>query len=79
MVILLYSSPSIIYMIWGRHVARMGKRGMHIGFWWENQKIPIGRPSRRWEDNIKIDFKEIGWVLLTGLIWLRIGTSEGLL
>jgi hypothetical protein len=23
---------------WARHVARMGRRGMHIGYWWESQK-----------------------------------------
>jgi hypothetical protein len=39
----LYSSPSIIRMIksrrirWIGHVARMGGRGMHIGYWWEIQ------------------------------------------
>jgi hypothetical protein len=40
----LYSSPSIIRIIksrrmrWAGHVALMGRRGMHIGFWWESQK-----------------------------------------
>jgi hypothetical protein len=41
----LYSSPSIIRIIksrrirLARHVARMGgRRGMHIGYWWESQK-----------------------------------------
>jgi hypothetical protein len=40
----LYSSPSIIRMIklrrmrWVGYVARMERRGMHIGFWWESQK-----------------------------------------
>jgi hypothetical protein len=40
----LYSSPSIIRTIksrkrrWAGHVARMGRRGMHIGYWWESQK-----------------------------------------
>jgi hypothetical protein len=40
----LYSSPSIIRIIksrrqrWAGHVARMGRRGMHIGYWWERQK-----------------------------------------
>jgi hypothetical protein len=24
-------------------------------------KRPLGRPSRRWEDNIKVDLREIGW------------------
>ena len=22
---------------------------------------PLGRPRRRWEDNIKIDLREVGW------------------
>jgi hypothetical protein len=40
----LYVSPSIISMTksrrmrFVRHVARMGRRGMHIGYWWESQK-----------------------------------------
>jgi hypothetical protein len=24
-------------------------------------KRPLGRPSRKWEDNVKMDFKEVGW------------------
>jgi hypothetical protein len=42
-------------------------------------KRQLGRPRRRWEDNIKMDLREIGWVVWTGLIWFRIGTSGGLL
>jgi hypothetical protein len=40
----LYCSPSIIRIIksrrmrWAGHVARMGRRGMHIGLWWERRK-----------------------------------------
>jgi hypothetical protein len=40
----LYSSPSIIRIIksrrmkWAGHVARMGKRGTLIGYWWESQR-----------------------------------------
>jgi hypothetical protein len=35
---------------------------MHIGYWWECQKErPLGRPRRRWVDNIKLDLREIGW------------------
>jgi hypothetical protein len=33
---------------------------MCIGFWYESQK-EIGRIRRRWEDNTKIDRREIGW------------------
>jgi hypothetical protein len=40
----LYSSPKRIRMIksrrmrWAGNVARMGRRGMNIGYWWESQK-----------------------------------------
>jgi hypothetical protein len=40
----LYFSPNIIITInsrklrWAGHVARMGRRGMHIGYWLESQK-----------------------------------------
>jgi hypothetical protein len=37
-------------------------------------KRPLGRPRRRWVDNIEMD--GMVWI---GLIWLRIGTSVGLL
>jgi hypothetical protein len=40
-------------------------------------KRPQGRPKRRWVDNIKMDLK-VGMVWI-GLIWLRLGTSGGLL
>jgi hypothetical protein len=39
-----YTSPNIIRMIKtkrmrrARHIARMGRRGMHIQYWWESQK-----------------------------------------
>ena len=42
-------------------------------------KRPLGRPRRRWEDNIKMDLQEGecgGW---TGSSWLRIGSSGGYL
>jgi hypothetical protein len=35
-------------------------------------KRPLGRPRCRWMDNIKMDLLEIGLVLWTGLVWLRI-------
>jgi hypothetical protein len=33
---------------------------------------PLGRPGRKWVDNIKMDLREIGW---GGVVWLRIETS----
>ena len=39
-------------------------------------KRPLGRPRRRWEDNIKIIFGK--WEEVeTGWSWLRIGTDGG--
>jgi hypothetical protein len=40
----------------------------------------IGRPRRRWVDNIKIELKEIAWESVwAGLNWLSIWASGGLL
>jgi hypothetical protein len=50
-------------MRWAGHVARMGRRGTHERYWWETQKgkRPLGRPRRRWVDNIRMDLGEVGW------------------
>ena len=49
-------------MRWAGHVARMGEdRGVHRVLVGKPEgKRPLGRPRRRWEDNIKIDFQEVG-------------------
>jgi hypothetical protein len=37
----------------------MGKEGMHTECWWGNLlQNPLGRPRRRWENNIKINLRE---------------------
>ena len=50
---------------------------MHIEFWWGRLwgKRPLGRLRPRWEDNIKMDLQEVGWVTWNGLIWFGIGTD----
>ena len=40
-------------------------------------KRPLGRPRRRWEDNIKIDLQEMGCEGMDWIGWLRIGTGGG--
>jgi hypothetical protein len=66
-------------MRWAEHVARMGERrgayGVLVGK--PEGRRPLGRPKRRWEDNIKTDLWEVGWGVWTGLGWLRIGTGGG--
>ena len=64
----LYSSPNIVGMIksrrmrWAGHVARMGEgRGVHrVLLEKPEEKRPLGRPRRRWEDNIKTVLQEVG-------------------
>ena len=49
-------------MRWAGHVARMGEgRGVHMVLVGKLEgKRPLGRPRRRWEDNIKMDLQEVG-------------------
>ncbi|PNF43455.1 hypothetical protein B7P43_G11492 [Cryptotermes secundus] len=65
----LYISPSISRMIksrrmrWAGYVARMGERqnAHRILMGKPKREKPLGRPRRRWVDNIKMDLREIGW------------------
>jgi hypothetical protein len=36
-------------------------------------KRPLGRPRRRWEDNIKMDLREIGW---GGMDWIDLAQDR---
>jgi hypothetical protein len=42
-------------------------------------KRPLGRSRSMWEDNIKMDLREMDEVVWTGFIWMRIGTIGELL
>jgi hypothetical protein len=64
-----YCSSSIIRMIksrgmrWAGHVAHMGEKSYAYRILVGNLegRRPLGRPRRRWEDNIKMDLREIEW------------------
>jgi len=64
---MLYSSPNTVRVIksrrkrWAGHVARMGEErvyrvlvGKPVG------RRPLGRPRRRWVDNIRMDLQQVG-------------------
>ncbi|KAJ4428760.1 hypothetical protein ANN_25753 [Periplaneta americana] len=65
----LYSSPDIIRNLisrrfrWAGHVARMGefRNAYRVLVGRPEGKRPLGRPRRRWEDNIKMDLREMGY------------------
>ena len=73
----LYSSPNIVRVIksrrmrWAGHVARMGEErgsyGVLVGK--PEGKRPLGRPRRRWVDNITMELQEVecGYVDWIGL------------
>ena len=81
----LYSLPNIVRVVksrrirWAGHVARMGQgRGVYRVLVGKPEgERPLGRPRRRWEDNIKMNLQEVGGVVGTGRSWLRIGTGGG--
>ena len=66
--IFLYGSPNVVTVIksirlrWAGHVARMeeSRSAFKILTRKPTGKRPLWRPRRRWEDNIRMDFKEIG-------------------
>jgi hypothetical protein len=47
---------------WMGHVARMGEgRGVYRVLVGKSEgKRPLGRPRRRWEDNVRMDLQEVG-------------------
>jgi hypothetical protein len=62
-------------MRWAGHVARIGEgRGVYrvlVGS--PEGKRPLGRPRRRWKDNIKMDLREIG---IDGANWIQLSQDR---
>jgi hypothetical protein len=77
----LYSSPNIVRVIksrrmrWAGHVARMKEgRGVYrVSVGRPEGKRPLERSRCRWEDNIKMDLREIG---IDGANWIRLAQDR---
>jgi hypothetical protein len=81
----LYSLSNIVRVVksrrmrWAEHVARMEEeRGVHRVLVGKPEgKRPLERLRRRWEDNIRMDFQEVGGGRGAGGSWFRIWTVGG--
>jgi hypothetical protein len=62
-------------MRWAGHVARMvAKRNAYrMSVRNPEGKRPLGRPRRRWVDNIKMNFREIEW---DGMHWIDLAQDR---
>jgi hypothetical protein len=58
-------------MRWGGHVAHMGqmRNAYNILVGKPEEMRPLGRPRQRWEHNIRMDLREIGW---EGVDWIHV-------
>jgi hypothetical protein len=77
----LYSLPNIVSMIKSRRMSWMG----HVACMGEGRCVyrvlvgrpegnrPLGRPGHRWEDNIKVDLREIG---IDGANWIQLAQDR---
>jgi hypothetical protein len=76
----LYCLPSIIRIIklrkmsWTEHVGRMGEKSAYrILVGKLGGKGPLGRSRHRWDDNIRMDLREIGW---GGMDWIDVAQDR---
>jgi len=62
-------------MRWEEHVARIGRGEVYTGVLVGKPegKRPLGRPRRRWEDNIKMDLQEVG---RGGMDWIEVAEDR---
>jgi hypothetical protein len=77
----LHSSPNIVWVLksrrirWTGHVERMGDRGGVYRVLVEKPEgnKPMGKPRRRWEDNIKMNLQEVS---CRGVDWIELAKDR---
>jgi len=78
----LYCSPNILRVIKSRRMRRAGHmacveegRGLYRALVGKpERKRPLGRPRRRWDDNIKMDLQEVG---CGDMDWIELAQDRG--
>ena len=78
----MYSSPNIVRVIisrrmkWAGHVARMGEERWvyRVLVGKPEGRRPLGRPRRRWADNIRTDLQEVGCEYMD---WIGLAEDRG--
>jgi len=48
-------------MRWANHVARMRYKYYNILVAKREEKSPSTRPRRKWENDVRMDLREVGW------------------
>jgi hypothetical protein len=77
----LYLSPNLVRVIksrrvrWAGNVALMGeRRGVYrILVGRPDGRRPLGKHRHRWEDNIKMDLREVGW---GDVVWIELAQDR---
>jgi hypothetical protein len=78
----LFSVPNISRIFeserisWAGHVACLEEKrnACRVLVGKPEEKRPLGRPGCRWEDNIKMDLREVGW---SGMDWIHLTQDRG--
>ena len=76
----LYSSPNTVRVIksrrmrWAGNVARMGMGVYRVLVGKPEGRRPLGRPRRRWVDNIRMDLQEVGYGYMD---WIGLAQVRG--
>jgi hypothetical protein len=65
----------LIGRAYSTHGAKINAYRIFVGK--PEEKRPLEKPRCRWEDNIKMDLRDIDWGDMNGFIWFKIGASGG--
>jgi hypothetical protein len=60
-------------------VHRRGENAYNVLFWRTEEKTPLGKSRHRWENNIEMDLKEVGWKNVDWIHLSQDGTNSGII